>query len=948
MRFLITVFFAIMTLASCTAADAPKADFAHQVSDIASDPAITYGKLENGLRYAVRKNSLPKETASIRLYINSGSLNEADDERGLAHFLEHMAFNGSKNIPEGEMVKILERLGLAFGADTNAFTSFGETVYMLDLPNIDDETVEESFKIMRETAENLTLDTGAVDRERGVVQAEKRRLDSAAARAQLTQLEFFTSGSQIPNRLPIGTDETLKTISAAQMRKYYDAYYRPENAFVVVAGDLDPSEMIAQIKIHFGDWTGRGTAGTPLLPGTAATNPGATLVVSDPEIQPSILVAVLAPPDKRSDQADNRRDKFIERLGNSILNRRLAVIAESKDAPFLGASASSTTVLKTTDMHALGVFARPNDWASAMAAAEQELRRAIEFGFTQAELDEQLLNAGKAYEVAVDTADTRRTGALTQGILTGLINNIVIATPQSSLERYRAFEKDITIADVEAAFRAKWDGLENAQIFMQTSLEIEDAENAVRTAYNDSRSIAVSKPADIDDAPFAYTEFGAPGRIKSERYIEDLDTHLIEFENNVRLNYRYSDLEKDQIRVRMLVGDGGLSIPEKSYALRAAAGQYLNAGALVAHDNQELRRLFAGKAVSSSAGIWNSAFTFAGSTVQSDFADQMNLLTARVVAPGYREIAKTRYDQYIETWYPTLDSTAGGVASRDIPRILRSGDPRFGIPGPDDFYAITIEQARAWIDPHLQSGPIEISIIGDVEKKTVIEQVARTFGALPKRETSKPKYDRMRALKFPGAQPAPKRLYHEGDDNRALLQTYWPAPDSTDILVSRRVSVLKSILQNRLTDEIREREGEAYSPGAGKAGGRTYPGYGYVNASVGIKPGAVEKIDAVITAIAADLAAGNISDDEFDRAMQPILENLDEAMQSNGYIHGLIYTAQTDRWPIESHRSRDQQYKSMTKQDLLLLAKQIFSAKNVQRFYILPRGGKKNRMQIER
>ncbi|MCF6276154.1 MAG: insulinase family protein [Robiginitomaculum sp.] len=215
---------AIFVISGCTPKTkklSPSLDFVHEVSDLKSDPNIIYGQLANGLRYGLVRNPSPKSAVAIRMRIGTGSLNETDEQLGLAHFLEHMAFNGSKNIPEGEMTKRLERFGLSFGADTNAYTSFDQTVYMLNLPDVNEEMLDETLMIMRETVENLTLEQSAIDRERGVVQSEKRRQDSPGVRASLDRFNFFAKGSRLFGRMPIGVDETLETMNADLFRDFY-------------------------------------------------------------------------------------------------------------------------------------------------------------------------------------------------------------------------------------------------------------------------------------------------------------------------------------------------------------------------------------------------------------------------------------------------------------------------------------------------------------------------------------------------------------------------------------------------------------------------------------------------------------------------------------------------------------------------------------------------------
>jgi len=298
--------------------------FAHQASDLPVDTAITYGELPNGLRYAVRENDTPTKTASLLMRIDTGSINETNETRGLAHFLEHMAFNGSENIPEGEMTKRLERFGLAFGADTNASTSFFETTYQLELPDITEEMLDETLGIMRETAERLTLDPEAIENERGVIQAERRTRSNPSFKAFLDQLDFYTGHTILPERLPIGTEATIDSVTPEQFRDFYKRYYRPEKTFITLVGDLKPEFAIQKIEEYFGDWQNNESfapGSTVEIDSTAITSPRSR-VYSDPEIQTSVSLAILNRYEDELDSAENRKTSMIEGLGMSPSLRR--------------------------------------------------------------------------------------------------------------------------------------------------------------------------------------------------------------------------------------------------------------------------------------------------------------------------------------------------------------------------------------------------------------------------------------------------------------------------------------------------------------------------------------------------------------------------------------------------------------------------------------------------
>ena len=312
-------------------------------SDIPVDPDIIFGVLPNGMKYALLKNSTPKDSVVLRMRFDVGSFAEADDQRGLAHFLEHMAFNGSKGVPEGEMIKLLERKGLAFGADTNASTGFDETLYKLDLPNASDDLIDTGLMLMRETASELTIDPAAVDRERGIILSERRARDTYQLRSLIDQLDFQMKGMTVANRIPVGTEEVIRTAPAARIRDLYDRYYRPERTTLVMVGDFDPAAIEAKIKARFSDWKGRGPAGAAPKIGTIDyARPEAAHAFIDPAIQDAVTISAFKPWVDEPDTKAKRARSLAEDAGEAIVSRRLAKLALAEDSPILAGRYNNT------------------------------------------------------------------------------------------------------------------------------------------------------------------------------------------------------------------------------------------------------------------------------------------------------------------------------------------------------------------------------------------------------------------------------------------------------------------------------------------------------------------------------------------------------------------------------------------------------------------------------
>ena len=365
-----------------------------ETSDLPVDPGFRFGQLENGLRYILRENATPEGTALVRMRIGSGSLEERENERGLAHFLEHMAFNGSTNIPEGEMIPLLEREGLAFGADTNASTGFDAITYMLDLPRNDEALLETAMMLMRETASELAIAPEAVERERGVILAERRDRRGFQQRAREDGFEFISPGARYTERLPIGTQEVIATATAEDIRGLYERTYRPSNTVLVVVGDFPIDVMEAAIRSHFEDWepSSAPPLAEPVTGPVDVTRKGASDVFLDPALSESLTVTMLAPYIDEPDTIASRQSSLLRGIASRIIARRLARIARSADAPFRAARFSQGALFEDARTNTISIASEDGKWQPAMLAAVKNVHEAAIHGFTSAEVSEQLAN----------------------------------------------------------------------------------------------------------------------------------------------------------------------------------------------------------------------------------------------------------------------------------------------------------------------------------------------------------------------------------------------------------------------------------------------------------------------------------------------------------------------------------------------------------------------------
>lgn len=920
--------------------------FAHEASDLAADPRVIYGKLNNGVRYAVMQNDTPRNGGAIRMRFGTGSLEETDAQQGIAHFLEHMAFNGSRNVPEGEMIKRLERFGLAFGADTNASTGFDRTLYKLNIPNVKEEVLNEAFFLMRETADGLLLDADAIERERGVIASEKNARDSLMFRSRVDEIRFFTKGSGLVDRLPIGTDETIATMPREEFVRFYESYYHPKNTFIVFVGDLEPAKAIAAIERYFGDWEAKTDLVPPRKVIPADTQGGRIGYYHHPELLTFVRIGTVYPYVDRPDNAEVRGKNALRTLGIRILNRRFSRMIDEGDAPFLSAGARQNSVQKTMDGMVVLLRSDPSGWEKALAAGDLEIRRALQFGFSQAELDEQIAIARQALETSVERADTKKSypsSSLEYNYAEALVDAFgkerVFTSPQTNLANFEALVGSITVEDVEQEFRERWRGYENPTIYLSTSAQLEQPETEIASALKSSQMVAATPPNESVPKAFAYTEFGEAGEIISDSYVEDADAHLVRFANNVRLNFKQTDFDADTISVHVQVGDGFFSMPRKEEGFRRFALNVLGDSGVEGHTSQDLKTLFAGRKVGVRlmTRIDSDAFDLVGSTDKADLSAQFDLMTAHVVASGFREEIATRFRDSMQAWYPTHDSSPSGIISKEVPRLIRSGDTRYGFGDLETFLSPKLEDVRNWVAPQFENGFIEITVVGDVDKETVTAEVARTFGSLPTRAESQPDYAEERALAFPDAPDEPTYLSHAGNVDQAVVRIYWPVEDAANATTHYRLAVLRSILRNRLTEVLREELGATYSPGVGVQSNPQLSGYGYIFANVTTKPSQVQKVLEATQVVGRKLATTGVTEDEVNRAVQPLIQDLSSSLESNSYWMTVLNDAQSDKFGLERYRQRESTYRAITAGDLKELAGDIFGLGREFPVIVLPK-----------
>jgi zinc protease len=906
-------------------------------SDVAADPDIRFGSLPNGMRYAIKRQAIPKGEASLRLRFDAGSLMETDAQQGLAHFLEHMAFKGSKDVPENEMIKILERHGLAFGADTNASTNVDETVYKLDLPKTDDDTVDTSLKLLREAASELTIAPEAVDHERGVVLSEERASDSPGLRVFKASQAFELPGQLLPNRLPIGKVDVLQHAPASLIADFYHHYYRPERAVLVAVGDFDPAAMEAKIKAQFGGWKAVGPAGAEPDLGKVAPRKTEAKLVVEPGASLRMQVAWVRPPDLAPDRMAKRREDMVEQLGFAVLNRRLQAMARSPSPPFLGAAAFKNDQAHSAEITSMNVVTDPDHWRTALAAVDQEERRAVQYGVRQDELDREIAEIRANAQAAVAGAATRRPSQIADDIISSIGDQEVVTSPAEDLAFFEATVKGLKADTVSASLKAAFAG-QGPLVFMASPKPVQGAETAVLAEYASSVKTAVAAPIAPHETAWPYLAFGAPGKVDETREVADLDTVFLRFANGVRLTVKPTKFRNDEVLVRVNIGSGLQQFPNDRQSLAYFGNAFIEGG-LKQIDNEDTERVLASKTYGARFAIGEDAFTLSGATRTDDLPTELQVLTAYVADPGWRGEAFKRQQTAGKTVHDQMESTDSGVLSRELSGLLHAGDRRFTFPGREDIAKAQLADLQAQVVPHLASDPIEVVVVGDITVDKAIEAVSRTFGSLPARSAGEPASAAQKRVAFPAHNDQPLLLTHKGRADQAIGYVAWPTNDLwANPQQALENDILGEVMDIRLIEQLRQAQGATYSPSVNYNHSLTWTGWGYLGASVEVPPAKLNGFFQDVDRIAADLRTKPVSADELDRAKKPRLERLEKSRVTNQYWLSELSGAQADPRRLEFIRHIIPGTEKVTAADVQHAANLVLNDAKAYRIEVQPSG----------
>ncbi|GAB5560233.1 MAG: insulinase family protein [Synoicihabitans sp.] len=897
------------------------------------DPAIRWGELDNGLRYAIKRQPHPVGSISLRMVVFAGSLHEEPDEVGIAHFVEHMAFNGTNKFRKETLGPKLEAAGIRFGPELTAFTYPSYTIYQMDLPSATDEKLDLGITVLREWASEIRFARQQVQREKGVIRSEHLSRGENAIQMYIKRLEFLYPDSLLSQRPPVTHADQINSVTPARLKTFYRKWYRPDNTLIVATGDFDPADIETRLRATFEDWIKPNHA-LPVLDLGEITNkpqPRAHLVPNE-TVKTFVAELALVRPRRIADSWEDRRHRIALALGLSALNERLMTIQRDNPGKYGNLSVRLSSPTPYSQELSLVAEGRTVEWQDIIEVVIDEYRRLMKHGFQEEELEKFRINRLAGAKRSLSTGVTEKSEHLAHRYTQMIMRGITPTTPEFNLNLEQSVTPSITAEEclqaIKAFARSGFPGLLVSSESLPR-LSVDEVTEAInRTLQN-----PVLPPVLAESVAFPYTDFGPGGDIVHRAHDEPLDVHMVEFDNGVKLNLKRTNFDEGSVFLTMRMDNGGrLRQPKRKPALASIASGAYFSGGLEKIRWQELQTALAGRFVNFQFSVSENAFNFRGRAQNSDLKLLLQVLTAYVVEPAVEDFAVTTAFEQVRSWYAaaTFDTNrAVNVHSGDV---FFQGDPRFGAPDWPKVETITPDDVRAWLKQGLAEGDIEVGLVGDMDIETAIAATADTLGTLPPRIPATP---------FPNP-----RILHQGKtakysvetpEKKSTLVVAWPAGGFATARGRRTLEILSWIVRARVNEEIRETLGMTYSPSTNRWSTESYPDLGYFQITFNVDHDHVDRVYKQVSRITEDLAKGHITESELTRAREPLLQGVKRQLNTNGYwIQYVTSKAQTDPEALIMPHTRQTDLETIGIAEIKKIARDILQAERQIIIYATP------------
>lgn len=869
------LFYLLLLLFSYSAAVA-------QQEVIPLNPKVRTGKLPNGMTYYIQKNTKPENRVELRLAINAGSVLEDEDQLGMAHLVEHMGFNGTKNFEKNELVHYLQSVGVDFGPEINAYTSFDETVYMLTIPSDSAEILNKGFRIMVDWAHNMTLDHTEIDKERGVVLEEWRLRQGASQRMSAQYLPVLFAGSKYADRLPIGTKESIEGAGYEAIKRFYKEWYRPDLAAFIVVGDIDPDQMEKKIKSEFAEFKAPEKIRERAHFSIPDNKDPLISIVSDQE-NPfnSVMVMYKADKEKAKNTDDYLRQQSY-RMFTGMLNQRFNELLKNSDPPFIRASAYYGSLLRSKSAFQLNAQVGESGIERGLKAILTENERVRKYGFTPQEFERYKKNMLKGLEQAYNERDKTESGRLVWAYVQHFLNN----EPAPGIEfEYNFLKDNIHKTELKEINKlaSKWIRDEN-QVVIVLGADKEGvklpAEADIKRIMKEVSSEEISPYMEEELPENIMAQKPAAGKIVKEEKVEDLDLTILTLSNGAKVMLRPTDFKNDEILMKAHSYGGFSKFPKSYYMSHRMSVNTIQESGLAEFSKYDLQKMLAGKTVNVSPFIGFYEQGLNGMSSTDDLETLLQLIHLNFTAARRDEEAFQSLLARQKATYQNLLTEPVNYFFNEVRAIRFDNDPRMvSIPSAEDWDKANLDQIHEiYQESFKNAGSFNFYFVGSFDPEKIKPLLETYLASLPS-TGEKIAYTDMGIRAVKG--PLTKKITR-GSAPKSFVSVYLESEGEYSKEESHKLWSLSNILKRIYTDKLREEMSGVYGMNTSiNVEKNPYPHF-FMEITIPCSP---DNVDTLVNAAFAEIERikkNGIPEEELQKEIEAQRRQLETEMKNNG------------------------------------------------------------------
>ena len=919
------VFFAFLGIVTLTAQTDGLKSAAIPEGEIPVDPEVKIGTLSNGLTYYIRNNGKPEDKVELRLVVNAGSIMETDRQLGLAHFMEHMNFNGTKNFKKNDLVDYLQSIGVKFGADLNAYTSFDETVYILPIPSDDPEKLEKGFQILEDWAHNTTLSEEAIDGERGVVLEELRLRLGADERMQKVTLPKIMYGSKYAERLPIGTKENLENFAYDDVRDYYNTWYRPDLMAVVAVGDLDVATLEAKIKEHFSSIENEENP----KPREAYELPNheETLIAiaSDKEAAFTSVQVLYKDPFEAPEveTVGDYRERLVKNLFSTLINNRLDELRNSANPPFVfGFSYYGGTFARTKNAYQSFAQTSPNGQMAALKAILEENERVKRYGFQEGEFE----RAKKSLLARLEKQYNDRDKMESNRMIGQYVNHYLDGEPIPGIAWEFNTTKDLLPTIRLEEIGALINGFihDDNRVIVLTGPEKEGVEQVteeeVRQLLDQIKSAEIEPYQDKEVRSELMETMPAAGSVVETKYDPDLDITTMTLSNGAKVTYKKTDFKNDEVLFKAYSPGGTSLYSDEELLATTFANSGLTQAGIGGLTLNDMSKFMSGKIVRVSPYISSFSENFDGSAAPKDLETLFQMVHLYFTSLNKDEEAYNSHMDKQKSFLGNLMANPQFYFQDQMGKIRNEGNPRYsGFPTVEKMDASDYDLAyQKYQERFADAGDFHFYFVGNIDEAQLKQYASTYLASLPGKNSN----EQYVPTEFRRKDIYQKHVIEKGSDPKSYVSIFWEEEFSSyDAETDMAMDALGEVLTIKLVEKLREEEGGVYGVGAnGNLSKITYPLLTF-SISFPCGPENTEKLIAAALNEVEKIKNEGVTPEDMGKIKETYLVKQKEDLKTNQYWITNMVRADQEVRNLGSMMKLEEKLEKLTSEDIQEVAK---------------------------